>query len=187
MAVHGEFLFPFPLGKLEDCEQQAENDRSLVRSTDALIVEFLAEAHQRLFSLRYDLFQQVIMAGVPSSTIIAASTFYIIGAIAGMFGRFYREANTRAAVDDYGLTTMRLFTIPLLSGLAGIGGAFITLILPDSLSSTNIIKPSDLVASSPQWLLAAAIFGLTPNLIIKSLQQKAEKYASNLKSSKSME
>jgi hypothetical protein len=36
-------------------------------------------------------------------------------------------------------------------------------------------------------LLAAAFFGLTPDLIIKSLQEKAEKYASDLKSSKSTE
>jgi hypothetical protein len=135
----------------------------------------------------YMLLCLVIIAGVPQDAIRAATIFYIIGAIAGMFGRFYREANTRAAVDDYGLTTMRLFAVPLLSGLAGIGGAFLTLILPDSLSYIAIVKSSDLAASSPQLLLAAAIFGLAPNLIFKSLQQRAEKYASDLKSSKSTE
>jgi hypothetical protein len=40
---------------------------------------------------------------------------------------------------------------------------------------------------SSQLLLAAAFFGLTPNLIIRSLQQRGEKYASDLKSSKTGE
>jgi len=141
----------------------------------------------------YILLCLVIMIEFPlpaghASDVAAASIFYIIGAIAGMFGQFYHEANTRAAVDDYGLTVMRLCATPLLSGLAGIGGAFITLIFSSSLSPTGVTDPlSDLFRLSPQLLLAAAFFGLTPNLIIKSLQQKAEKYASNLKSSKSTE
>ncbi|WP_220204697.1 hypothetical protein [Reticulibacter mediterranei] len=136
----------------------------------------------------YILLCLVIMIHVPASAITAASIFYIIGAIAGMFGRFYREANARAAVDDYGLTVMRLFATPLLSGLAGIGGAFITLIFSSSLAPTATTSAlSSLFNTSPQLLLAAAFFGLTPDLIIKSLQEKAEKYASDLKSSKSTE
>jgi hypothetical protein len=136
----------------------------------------------------YILLCLVIMIRVPASAIIAASIFYIIGAIAGMFGRFYREANARAAVDDYGLTVMRLFATPLLSGLAGIGGAFITLIFSSSLAPNATASTlSSLFSTSPQLLLAAAFFGLTPDLIIKSLQEKAEKYASDLKSSKSTE
>jgi hypothetical protein len=136
----------------------------------------------------YILLCLVIMIHVPASAITAASIFYIIGAIAGMFGRFYREANARAAVDDYGLTVMRLFATPLLSGLAGIGGAFITLIFSSSLAPTATTSTlSSLFNTSPQLLLAAAFFGLTPDLIIKSLQEKAEKYASDLKSSKSTE
>jgi hypothetical protein len=83
---------------------------------------------------------------------------------------------------------MRLFATPLLSGLAGIGGAFITLIFSSSLAPNATASTlSSLFSTSPQLLLAAAFFGLTPDLIIKSLQEKAEKYASDLKSSKSTE
>lgn len=35
----------------------------------------------------------------------------------------------------------------------------------------------------PRLLLTAAIFGVAPNLLIKGLQQKAEEYATELKSS----
>ncbi len=37
--------------------------------------------------------------------------------------------------------------------------------------------------NNPRLLLAAAIFGVTPNLVIKGLQQKADEYATELKSS----
>jgi hypothetical protein len=136
----------------------------------------------------YMLLCLVILIHASSPAIATASIFYIVGAIAGMFGRFYREANTRAAVDDYGLTVMRLFATPLLSGLAGVGGAFITLIFSGPLSPVATPESlSNLFYASPQLLVAAAVFGLAPNLIIKSLQQRAEKYASDLKSSKSTE
>lgn len=117
--------------------------------------------------------------------LIAAVVFYIVGAIAGLFGRFYREISGSAAVDDYGLSLARLIATPLLSGLSGVGGVLITALLYTTLSASPSVTMSGIFRlDEPRYILAAAIFGLTPNLIIRSLQQKAERYVSDLQSSK---
>ncbi len=124
--------------------------------------------------------------------IIAATAFYIVGAIAGLFGRFYNELSSSKGGDDYGLTLARLIATPLLSGLAGVGGVLVTALVYSKLvagagdtSATLLSNIFGLKATI--YLLVAAVFGLTPNLIIRSLQQQAEKYVSDLKSSKGSE
>ncbi len=119
------------------------------------------------------------------SGLTAAVVLYIVGAIAGLFGRFYKELLSRSAVDDYGLSLARLIATPLLSGLGGVGGVLVSALVYNTLAE----KPLESLQSifqinDPRTILAAAIFGLTPNLIIRSLQQRAEKYASDLQNSK---
>ncbi len=126
--------------------------------------------------------------------ILAATMFYMVGAIAGLFARFYSESRGSNSVDDFGLSSIRLVAIPLLSGLAGIGGVLFTEVLaalggPALIGSTTE-KPiilSNLFSLDPRLLLTAAIFGLTPNLLIKGLQDKANKFAAELQSSKAAE
>jgi hypothetical protein len=113
----------------------------------------------------------------------------MVGAIAGMFGRFYREAGNSTAVDDYGLSLARAIATPLLSGLAGVGGVLITILLYSTLPGVSITTQikgiSDIFRlNQPIYFIVAAIFGLAPNLIIKSLQQSAAKYMNDLSSSK---
>ena len=123
--------------------------------------------------------------------IIAATAFYIVGAIAGLFGRFYNELSSSKGGDDYGLSFARLIATPLLSGLAGVGGVLVSALLYSELvnGSNNVAATlGTIFALKPTiYLLAAAIFGLTPNLIIRSLQQQANKYVDDLKSSKGSE
>ncbi len=147
-----------------------------------------------------------IIMGRPNTTILLGATaFYMIGAITGLFGRFYQESNkNNGDIDDYGLTQARLIATPLLSGLAGVGGVLITIILYTTLlmpavnnsvaaahnnSATNqsvqitlgdIFRPDE-----PSYLLTAAVFGLAPNLIIGGLQQRTQKYVYELRRSKS--
>jgi hypothetical protein len=71
----------------------------------------------------------------------------------------------------------------LLSGLAGIGGVIITLVLSDTVTSRSITLES-IFKFDPGYLLTAAAFGLAPNLIISGLQQRTAKYASDLQKSK---
>src|SRR5438034_7811646 len=138
----------------------------------------------------------VLASGPPPDFILAATLFYIVGAIAGLFVRFYHESRSSTPVDDFGLTTIRLLAIPLLSGLAGMWGALLVILLPDlAFQFSSQVSTAALQSSiakglndiqyllSPQFLLAAAVFGATPNLVIQGLQRRAEEYASELKSS----
>jgi hypothetical protein len=128
------------------------------------------------------------------SDIMAATAFYMVGAISGLFVRFYSESRGGSSVDDFGLSSTRLVAIPLLSGLAGIGGVFLAEVLAalggSALIGSTLGKPivlSTLFSLDPRLLLTAAVFGVTPNLLIKGLQEKANKYATELQSSKAAE
>ena len=125
------------------------------------------------------------------TSIMAATIFYMVGAIAGLFVRFYSESRAAASIDDFGLSAIRLTALPLLSGLAGIGGVlvavmFATLGGPALIGSSaeKAVQLSTIFSLDPRLLLTAAIFGVAPNLLIKGLQQKADEYATELKSSK---
>ena len=113
----------------------------------------------------------------------------MIGAGAGLFLRFYRESQGSTSTDDFGLSTIRLLSIPLLSGLAGIAGAIAVILLPDLTIQAHAsgipTTISDLL--TPQILLTAAAFGASPNLVIRGLKEKADKYESELRSSKAAE
>jgi len=116
------------------------------------------------------------------ATILAAVIFYIVGAIAGLFGTIYRQSTASTGSDDYGLSLVRPISTPLISGLAGIGGAFLysILILQVSSSPSNSLI-SIFTLNRLDCLVAAAIFGFAPNLLMKELQ--ANKYVTALQSS----
>lgn len=113
---------------------------------------------------------------------MAATAFYLVGAVAGLFGRFYAESNSDHSKDDYGLFTARLIATPLLSGLAGVGGVLITVVLP-VLSGQPIPGLDKIFTLNSEYLFAAIVFGFTPNLLIRSLQQRAQKFTNDLASS----
>jgi len=145
-----------------------------------------------------------ILAGMPpvahqqftplQSGILAATMFYMVGAIAGLFVRFYSESQGGASVDDFGLSTTRLIAIPVLSGLAGILGVLVAEMLAGldgpALLGSALVKSLELptlFSLDPRLLLTAAIFGVAPNLAIKGLQQKANKYEDELQRTKAAE
>lgn len=136
------------------------------------------------------LLAMAILTSTTTDAIAVATAFYLIGAVTGLFGRFYREATGGSAVDDFGFSTARLIATPLLSGLAGIGGVMLTVMLAslgDTLNKGGNISMSDIFHMDPRLFFAAAIFGLTPNLLIKGLQEEASKYATDIQSSKAAE
>lgn len=117
------------------------------------------------------------------SAIVTAVAYYITGAVAGLFGRFYNEAHSENAPDDYGLFLSRLAATPSLSGLAAIGGVLFTnaLLHGEPLPALNTIFSG---APTLENLLAAAIFGFAPNLIMASFQQRTQRYATDLQNTK---
>jgi len=146
----------------------------------------------------------IIMARPNASVLLGATAFYMVGAVSGLFGRFYNESKkSSGGIDDYGLAQARLIATPLLSGLAGVGGVLITIILYTTLlmpavnnsatvhnsgaahQSVQITLGDIFRPDEPSYLLTAAVFGLAANLIIGGLQQRTQKYSSDLQRSKS--
>jgi Pyridoxal-dependent decarboxylase conserved domain len=74
-----------------------------------------------------------------------------------------------AGVLGYWLSQARLFVITVLSGFAGIAGVFIrTQLAPIAPPTASLFE------LSLQNIVVAATFGLSPNLVINALQQKAQ-------------
>src|SRR6266480_174233 len=116
------------------------------------------------------------------ATILAAIVFYIVGAIFGLFGTILRQSRASTGGDEYGLSHVRLICTPMISGLAGIGGAFLynILILQGALGASASLS-TIFTINRLDYLIAAAVFGYAPNLLMKGLQ--SNKYVSALQSS----
>ena len=129
--------------------------------------------------------------------IIAAAAFYLVGALVGLFNRLSSELNCNNDVEDYGLTEARLSLTPVLSGLAAIGGVYLTAMLTGTLhgvvsGSTQTVTlslPSVGIilnlSQNPFGLVVAAVFGLSPTVLISALQAQADKYKGALQSTAS--
>lgn len=116
------------------------------------------------------------------ATIIAAVSYYMLGAIAGLFGRIGQASLANIAVDDYGLTLAQVMSRPLYSGLAALGGVLLSSTVLGLTTSTTV--QSVFVSVRIDYLIVAAAFGLTPNLIAGGLQNQSNKLLSALRASK---
>jgi hypothetical protein len=125
----------------------------------------------------------ILLSPVPDP-IETGATFYIVGAVMGLFGRLYSESTISHAANDYGLSLRRLIATPLLSGLAALGGVFLVAALPAA-NGTTIPPLKSAFTLTTYYLVIAAVFGLTPNLLIRSLQQRADKVIADLESARS--
>lgn len=120
------------------CEAQAQA-RTVLRDVRNAINEFrdgrwngLIVARNRLIATMiftgmtaYLLLAIAIIAGAKQPAITAASTFYLVGATIGLLNQLRSLSQSDTAVEDYGLSTARLITMPLFCGLAAIGGVFL--------------------------------------------------------------
>ncbi len=135
-----------------------------------------------------------MVAGTSTRIVTAAAAFFLVGATVGLF-RHLRLASARDTQmeEDYGLATARLIQRPLFSGLAAVGGVILTALLP-RLAPSGTVTPSlttlDQIfnlTTHPEYLVVAAVFGLTPSLLMAGLQKQAESYKADLKSSEPAE
>jgi hypothetical protein len=121
--------------------------------------------------------------------ILAAAAYYLVGAVAGLFGTIYREStgndSSNSDADDYGLTLARLIGTPLLSGLAGVAGALLySSVVIQVAQSSQLTLSGIFTLNRVDYLVAAAPAGYAPSLIVQGLQQRTNKYISALQSSK---
>ena len=128
-----------------------------------------------------------IFANTPNRTIVWVVTYFLVGAIVGLFARAQGEWSANTAVDDFGLSTARLIHTPWLSGLAAVGGVLVTSVLDGQLLNDGPGSPTlaAVFEQKPSLLIVAAVFGLTPDLIIRRLTQQVDKYKEDLQSTQS--
>ncbi len=137
----------------------------------------------------YGLFGLAIIADAEPETSVAGATFFLVGAIVGLFNRLYIESSTSSAVEDYGLSNARLFHTPGFSGLAAVGGVVFTALLSVTANPTTSLEQLGMglidifnIETYPFRLVIAAIFGLTPNLLLNRLAEQSNRLENDLQS-----
>lgn len=134
-----------------------------------------------------------MMSGLGLSHVLAGSALYLTGVLIGLLQVAYTERNLQSQVNDYGVSTARMIHVALISGLAGFAGAILAALLtippfglallqpgrnPDILQALNL-------QTYPAGLVVAAIFGLTPGLLLKKLRDAGNSMTIDLESSSS--
>ncbi len=119
-------------------------------------------------------FAIIMIANKPNEVdmLEAATIFYFVGGLVGLFSRLYNQSKTDTSIDDFRLATARLIAAPLYSGLAAIGGVLVVQLVQKNLALTL----------SATNILIAAAFGLTPSLLTSAIQKEADQYKTDLKS-----
>jgi hypothetical protein len=122
---------------------------------------------------------------VPRESLAAGCVFFIVGALVGLVAQVRSDARHNLAVEEYGLTSARLYQTVLASGLAGVAGVLLMPFLAEvatAASGAAEVQPTKAfnVALNPGQLILAAIFGLSPQVIFDRLTTSAEKYQDQL-------
>src|SRR5829696_3944981 len=150
----------------------------------------LLDTSMNLGLMTYALLVFTLVLAPEPKAILWATIYFLVGAITALFARARIEWSAASAVDDFGLTRARLLHLPWLAGLAAVGGVLVTAVLGPQLVpvSESGIAPAlaDVFnGGNTSLLLIAAVFGLTPDLIIRRLEQQTEKYKADLESTQS--
>ena len=162
--------------------------RTIIREVRVTLHQFRDDCWERLVRVRnhlvrmtlltgialYLLLELAILAGADVQMIIAATVFYLVGAIVGLYSRLYEQARSETSVDDFNLASARLLAAQLYSGIAAIGGVVIV--------QRAILASSTVFNLNLSNILIAAAFGLTPSLFTNAIQKEAEQYKTDLKS-----
>lgn len=194
----GQYLIKPPEPKPEagsTTAEAAKDARAALMQVRAAIAEFRDSRREALVRARNRLYGTVIFSGITGCTflflailsgatkteIVAASAFYLVGGVVGLVKQLHSAATgSTAAQDDYGLGVVRLIQTPLLAGLAAIGGVvLVSLTQGQGQASLDLTTTFDL-GKNPYGLVVAAFFGLTPSLLLSSLQQRIDQYRTDL-------
>ncbi|HEY3079373.1 MAG TPA: hypothetical protein VGM69_05650 [Chloroflexota bacterium] len=134
-----------------------------------------------------------IGARLPEQLIQTIAALYLVGALVGLFNRLNVDSGKHAVGNDYGLSFARLVATPLLSGVGAILGVAVVALLAATQADHGAVPTAEILptafdlAQRPLNLLTAAVFGLTPGLIVSRLSQQAEQYRTDLNRSKATE
>jgi hypothetical protein len=197
---------PAPAPPSADDEASA---RIVVGGIRRTVDQFRDGRRAGLVRARNRLFGTVIFAGITaysvlglglvlevSTTAVASGiAYYLIGGVIGLFQQL-RAASAADTVteEDYGLSIARLIHTPLFSGIAAVAGVALAVLAPVAASKAGggvqpAAKLSQVfdIENYPAGVVVAAVFGLTPSLLIRRLQQQAEQYKADLRGSEAGE
>lgn len=138
----------------------------------------------------YALLALAILARAPAEQLLVAGAFFLTGAIVGMFNQLRLAGSAKSAVEDFGLSEALLVQVPLVSGLAALAGVVVTGILsPAALATagTDVTAPklTDIFGRETfaGYLLVAALFGLSPALLVDRLRKETRELQNDIASS----
>jgi hypothetical protein len=163
--------------------EQKKRARAVLRIVRRSINEFRNQSWNGLILARNHLLETMLCTGLTlflllaiaiiwgarPSTVFAASVFFLVGATTGLSDRLRRESEADAAFEDYGLSTARLVTIPLFSGLGAIAGVLFVAMLP---VSSSVLGPKAAVPPAPA--LAISTVALSDGEVAKAYSQQLE-------------
>jgi hypothetical protein len=124
-----------------------------------------------------------ITLSAPREALAAAAVYFAVGALIGLVAQLRADAKKDQVVEDYGLSAARLNQTVLASGLAGVAGVVLVAIgaeASDVATGSADLKAIFDLANHPGQLLVAAVFGLSPSLLLDRLTAKAETYKQEL-------
>lgn len=143
---------------------------TIVRARNNLLITGIVSGF-----LLYVLLELALLSEIQPLVLIGAATFYVVGALVGLFSSLYSSSREDISpVADFSLTVPRLLVTPLLSGFAAVASGLLLQSLHLATMNVSSLKP---------WtLLIAAISGLIPYFIQNALQKRVGQYEAYLRS-----
>lgn len=203
-SLGGECLLPPappPTPPVEDCKLTDPLAKAVIRNTRQTINEYREGLRNELITIRTALFGSVLATGTMAylllglgllggiasrnekGPVVAAVAFYVVGAVVGLFNRLHTGGRGGGrADDDFYVTTIRLIQTPLFSGLAAIGGVIVSSLAAAGTQGT-LSTLDDIFKVSVASIVTAAVFALTPNLLVNILVDRARKSKQDLAAS----
>lgn len=170
--------------------------RALLRKIRSVLNSYRDDIFQRFVRIRNAIFAALVYVGLVAvgvlylavltlprrleDAVATAMAYYLVGALVGLFAELYGASRRqRGSVHDYGLALARLLTIPVLSGIAAVLGVVVTR-LAGGASADIALTEIFSVEEYPLGVLVAAIFGLTPGLLLERLRTETNEYKEEL-------
>ena len=136
----------------------------------------------------YGLLVLAVIAKAPPFAVLSGVAYCAVGSIVGLFNQLRGESSHGAGEEDFGFSRARLLYTPVLSGFAAIGGVLVVSLLYETVdfhAGDNDVRSLEDIFNIRLFglgLVIAAVFGLTPDLLVDQLQRKADEYRAALKS-----
>ncbi len=203
LTPHASLLL-FPDGRTGERRSESnlepEAARPVLREVRHAVNEFRDDAQAGLIAARINLLWTIVFVSVATyllvglavlnqvdrDRMVAASVFFLVGGVVGLFNRVRIEGGRSTAVESFGLFQARLLHTPIVSGLAAVAGVYLVAATPGFLTALGATTSGSAPGPSGRELatifdltknqtgiLVAAIFGLAPGSLTRTLNDQA--------------